>query len=225
MRVHFPSPAGIAAGTIAAAFHHRRERVKRFVKAVLVVAALAVGAPAMAQGGARTHDGFFIRPELGFGYMNHSASAAGNDVSIYGGAGDFSLAIGGAVKENLILAVHLFGTTISDPDVEVNDTKLSTEDATSSLAGIGPQLTYYFMPVNVYLSGTVALTRLTSEQDGAEGSSDVGVGARFAVGKEWWVSDNWGLGVAGHLGLSSNEDDGERFGTWTSGITFSATFN
>jgi hypothetical protein len=199
--------------------------VKRLVKAVLVVAALAIGGPAMAAGGARTHDGFFIRPELGFGYMNHSMSDPGGDLKINGGAGNFSLAVGGALKENLILAAHVFSTAISDPDVEQGGVEGSLDDATFGLVGIGPQVTYYFMPVNLYLSGTLALTRLTSEVNGVEGNSDAGLGARFQVGKEWWVSDNWGLGLAGHLGLSSNKDDGETISTWTSGITLSATFN
>jgi hypothetical protein len=202
--------------------------MRQVLKAVLAVAALAVGATAWAQDGAQQHEGFFIRPELGIGYVNSSASQRGSDVAVYGGASDFSLAVGGALKENLILAGHLYTTAASDPDMELNGFKVSTRDTTSGLVGIGPQLTYYFMPLNLYVSGTLAITRLVTKTNGVEGKTDVGLGARFAAGKEWWVSDNWGLGVAAHLGLSSNKDQGPdapRIGTWTSGIAFSATYN
>lgn len=200
----------------------------RILKAMVVVSALALCAPAFAQSGPHAHDGFFIRPELGAGYVHSSASKTGNDLAIFGSGADFSLAVGGAISENLILAVHLYSTQASDPDVELNGLEASTSDTTSGLVGLGPQLTYYFMPVNLYVSGTLALTRVVVESNGADANTELGVGARLSVGKEWWVSDNWGLGLAAHLGLSSNEDKGAnaaRFGTWTSGVSFSATYN
>lgn len=202
--------------------------MRRIAKAVVALAVLALGSTAWAQGAPHQHDGFFLRPELGIAYMKSSASQLGNDYAVYGGAADLSIAVGGAVAENLILAAHLYSTAASNPSVELNGLKASTSDTTSGLVGIGPQLTYYFMPVNLYLSGTLALTRLVAETNGVESKTDFGIGARLAVGKEWWVSDNWGLGLSAHLGLSSNKDqgtDGARFGSWTSGVSFSATYN
>jgi hypothetical protein len=202
--------------------------MKRIAKVVVALAALALGGTACAQGASHQHDGFFFRPELGVAYLKSSASQQGNDFAVYGGAADLSVAVGGAVAENLILAAHLYSTAASNPDVELNGVKGSTSDTTNGLVGIGPQITYYFMPVNLYLSGTLALTRIVTKSNGVEGKTDFGLGARFAVGKEWWVSDNWGLGIAAHLGLSSNKDQGAgapTVGTWTSGISFSATYN
>ena len=202
--------------------------MRRIAKAVVALAALALGSTAWAQGAPHQHDGFFFRPELGVAYLKSSASQQGNDFAVYGGAADLSVAVGGAVAENLILAAHLYSTAASNPDVEVNGLKGSTSDTTNGLVGLGPQLTYYFMPVNLYLSGTLALTRVVSKSNGVEGKTDFGLGARFAVGKEWWVSDNWGLGLSAHVGLSSNKDQGAgapTVGSWTSGVSFSATYN
>ena len=51
------------------------------------------------------------------------------------------------------------------------------------------------------------------------------------VGKEWWVSNNWGLGVAGQLNYTvapdMQEGTKEEFDLKTTsiGIHFTATFN
>jgi hypothetical protein len=46
------------------------------------------------------------------------------------------------------------------------------------------------------------------------------------LGKEWWVSDTWGLGVAGMLLASGNGGGGgSTFTTWSGAILFSATYN
>ncbi len=41
---------------------------------------------------------------------------------------------------------------------------------------------------------------------GGESSSAWGLTGRFSVGKEWWVSSNWGLGLAGELLLGRMSD-------------------
>ena len=58
-----------------------------------------------------------------------------------------------------------------------------------------------------------------------------GIGINLAIGKEWWVSDNWGLGVAAQLSSTVLPDKNLRTGeelnltTHSVGILFSATFN
>ena len=55
-----------------------------------------------------------------------------------------------------------------------------------------------------------------------------GFGAKLAVGKEWWVSDHWGLGLAAEAVLAITPDSGTNPPTWTTfggGLTFSATYN
>ena len=61
---------------------------------------------------------------------------------------------------------------------------------------------------------------LISVKDGIKAKSKKG-----AIGKEWWVGDEWGLGLNGQFALSSNEDEGETWTTTWVGIAFSATFN
>ncbi len=196
--------------------------------AVGLVAALAART---AQAQVHAHQGFFLRLDVGGGYLEQRAptNSTLGDMKVSGGAGAFGVAVGGAVAENLVLAGHLFSNAVSNPSISFsNGSSGSTNDTTSSLVGIGPALTYYFMPVNVYLSGTLAATRLSLRVNGQDANSDWGVGTRLALGKEWWVSDSWGLGLAGQFSWSSNKDQGTgapTIATWGLGLAFSATYN
>jgi hypothetical protein len=176
------------------------------------------------------HFGFFIRPDLGFGYLSSSESTGVGDVTISGVAGVAGLSIGGAVAENLIFGAHIFDAVTSNPTVSAGGTSASTSNASLTMIGIGPELTYYFMPNNVYLSGTVALTRMTFNSNGNDASTDWGLGSRVTLGKEWWVSNHWGLGLSGHVSYSANNDpaangSGNLMSSWAFGAAFSATYN
>lgn len=184
----------------------------------------------VARAGVHAHDGFFLRLDLGGGYMESNATVTVGGVPVdgklSGPAGSFGVAIGGEVSQNLILAGHLYSKAISDPKASANGGSVTLNDTSWSMVGIGPQLTYYFMPANVYLSGTIAATRLVVSANGTDANSDWGVGARLALGKEWWVSDDWGLGLAGLVSWSSNKDQGaETISSWGLGLAFSATYN
>ncbi len=81
-----------------------------------------------------------------------------------------------------------------------------------------------------HLSGSIALVRGIVESDVEKFETDLGYGINVAIGKEWWVSDNWGIGVAGQLFYTVLPDEnpkGEEFdlNTASIGILFTATFN
>ncbi|HET9598239.1 MAG TPA: hypothetical protein VFP65_21810 [Anaeromyxobacteraceae bacterium] len=172
------------------------------------------------------HLGFYFRPDLGFGFMSMSESSSFGDMKISGATGVFGLHIGGAIQENLILGFHLYDAVIVNPTIELNGVSQTFSDATAGLVGFGPELTYYFMPQNIYLSTTLALSKATIERNGTSGSTDTGFGARVSLGKEWWVSRHWGLGAVGHLDFASNKDGAAgTLQTLGASIAFSATYN
>jgi len=172
------------------------------------------------------HFGFFIRPDLGFGYMTSSESTSFGDVTVSGVAALAGVSIGGAVAENVILSAHIYDAVTTNPTVTLNRTSGSTSNTEVTMFGIGPELTYYFMPNNVYLSGTLALSRMTtSGNSNGSASTDWGFGTRVTLGKEWWVSDHWGLGLSGHVSYATNNDVGNTVSTWALGAAFSATYN
>jgi hypothetical protein len=85
------------------------------------------------------------------------------------------------------------------------------------------------MPLNLYLSGSLLLQQILldkSYSDGSDGQLATGLGLSFMVGKEWWVSSDWGLGVAAQLFVASARDQsGTTWNTGTLAILFSATWN
>jgi hypothetical protein len=177
------------------------------------------------------HVGLFLRFDFGLGYQGSSTSAPAtsfNFDSVHGGAGELGFAVGGAVRENVLLAAHFWGTAVASPTVTTGGTAFfSGGDFSTSLFGIGPSLDYYFMPQNVYLTVTPSLTWLRFSDVFDSFDSSAGFGTRFALGKEWWVGGHWGLGLAGWFAFSFNKesDGGPTWKTYTGGLGFSGTFN
>jgi hypothetical protein len=182
------------------------------------------------------HFGFFIRPDLGFGYMTATeptGSAAFGDLTVSGFSGVAGLGIGGAISENVILGVHFFDAVAANPKVSLSSGQSGTaSNVQLTMWGIGPELTYYFMPANVYISATAGVSgvSITQTSNGRTSDTSAGFGSRVTLGKEWWVSDHWGLGLAGHVSFSTNNDpasngQGNTLTTWVLGAAFSATYN
>ena len=183
--------------------------------------------------GPEQHSGFYMRMHLGPAYTSMSAELAGSEVEVKGSGGTFGVAIGGAVTENLIVFGEVFDDITSSPTMEIDGTEFETSgDLAAGVVGMGPGIAYYFVPVNIYVSGTLAFAKLTFQEDGEEtGATEYGPGVSLMVGKEWWASQNWGLGVAAQVFAGSMKDE-EEFGgeevTWSArafAIAFSATYN
>jgi len=173
------------------------------------------------------HLGFFIRPDLGVGYLSTKASQGGVDATVLGAAGTFGLAAGGALAENSILAFHIWDVVVSEPTFKSNGTTVNNTDGKVSLFALGPEYTGYFGE-NYYFSVSPSLTRVRFEANGQSSDTNVGFGLRGAIGKEWWAGDHWGLGVVAHLSTSFNKDSGSNAPTWSSWsgtIAFTATYN
>src|SRR5262245_33147513 len=74
----------------------------------------APSAPARAPG-AKTHDGFYLRLQLGPGYTSMSASVNGTGRSIAGGGSGFDLALGGALNRHTIVYATVMSSTAREP--------------------------------------------------------------------------------------------------------------
>lgn len=177
------------------------------------------------------HLGFFLRPDLGLGYLSASETAGSTDVSISGLAGTFGLDIGGAFVEDWIIGVHVYDAVATNPTVSVGSRSGTAQNASLSMLAIGPSLTHYFQPTNVYFTFTPAVTTMTTTRSsGASNNTDIGFGAKVAIGKEWWVSEHWGLGLNTHAAFSTNGDPiaaggSNTLSAWSFGLAFSATYN
>ena len=214
----------------------RLDPLSRLLAAVLWLSSLPALALALAQEGpptppvatpvaatAHRHLGFFLHLDLGGGYLYSSTSLGNVTLSAKGASLLLSVAVGGAVAENTILAGELWGSAAPSPS------GVTGSDATMGLSAIGLNVTHYFMPANVFLSFTPSATLLTIDNgSGTVGRTQVGPGARLAIGKEWWVGDHWGIGLAAEGFFGVNRDQGTDPPTWSTfggGLVFSATYN
>ena len=211
---------------------------KRWIRACAALLALAIGcvaATSAAAGEARTHDGFFLRLAPGLGTGNAKIEDAGDKLDLSGGNSDGEIAIGGRVGKNLMLHGTMFGWIMSGPKADLTLSGLgsaSTDlDGNLMLSGFGGGLTYYMMPTNLYVTGSLGMATLTSDlEDPFKGDSESGFAFTLGLGKEWWVGDAWGLGLAGAFTHFSAQDkdivgSSENWSGPSYALRFSATFN
>ncbi len=196
--------------------------------AIAACLCILVTASVVHAGGPRDHEpGFFLRLSTGVG-GGGTERDANPDIKLSGFISETNLAIGGTVTRNLALHATLFGWTAGDPTVESGGTGVELNNAELTMGALGAGITYYFMPLNLYLSPSIGFGGLTLElPGGGDGESDTGVAFDFTIGKEWWVSNRWGLGVAGGLGLHTipDNDSSEDWKGTSFAIRFSSTFN
>ena len=180
--------------------------------------------------GDEAHDGFMLRLTIGFGPGGMTFKASSQEEEYSGFAGTFSLDIGGAPSDNLVIHGRLADFVIVDPSVTVDGMDLGTaEDTTMALLLIAPAVTYYFMPVNIYLTAAVGPSWFQVSVSGRDSeSSKAGIGFNFDVGKEWWVGTQWGLGIAARFWYSHIAEDSSLgdvdVNFLAGGVLFSATY-
>lgn len=149
--------------------------------------------PCVTSGGYHTHDGFYLSARLGLGWLWASADGDG----FASGSGyPFGLSAGYALGKNLILFGEIYDLPIP---------RSSSTDGWNNLEflGFGPGVKRY-LPWNTFVSGSVLIARF-HDDGGSPGDTRYGYSAtsrwgwagRLSAGKEWWVSANWGLGIAG----------------------------
>jgi hypothetical protein len=170
---------------------------------------------------ARQHLGFYFHVDLGAAFFLTEAASGELGAGTAGAAALVSVAVGGAVAENWILAGEVWGAAMP--------AQASTGASTVTLSGFGLNVTHYFMPANVFLTLTPSATLLGVDNGrGSAGRTQIGFGTRIALGKEWWVGDHWGLGIAAQGFFAINRDQGASGPNWFTmggGLLFSATYN
>ena len=177
------------------------------------------------------HDGFYLRLTTGFGGTAAIEDYEGDEITISGASSNTTIEIGYALRENFIVNLDMFGGVMVDPELGINGEVIGETDAEVTISNLGLGLTYYIMPSNFYLSGSFGLSIAQIETDYTTFETDLGYGLNIMVGKEWWVSDNWGIGIATHLFYSRVPDKDDLIeeelylNTASIGILFSATYN
>lgn len=176
-------------------------RTPLWTAAVLLLSALTlVPQPTHAGGEPRTHDGFFLRLASGPARFTNTLESGGDTQEFSRLGADLNIAVGGSIRPNLALHGTMFGWAAMDPELEttIGGVPFSgTANGYVAMSAVGGGVTWYAMPANVYLSGSLGYGKFTINPDnGATRESDNGLAFELTAGKEWWVGDSWGMGVA-----------------------------
>jgi hypothetical protein len=186
------------------------------------------------EAGYHQHKGFFLSMSVGPNFPSITAEVVGDyNLKFKGTGAQFDLKIGGAIKENLILHASLTSNTMAGPKITSDG---SSQNTSNNLALgetiMGGGITYYVMPANISLSGSLGIGNFTliDNDNDSSVSTDRGFSMQLKVGKEWWISKRWGLGVAltyGKTKLTNTPGGGveELMNSNNFGILFNATLN
>jgi hypothetical protein len=189
------------------------------------------------RGGVHRHDGFYLRLTLGLGGGVLGLDAPrgdSQDLAFAGGGWASSLDVGGSFGDNFALFGRVRQASIASPTVYIADEEVGDAESTTVSQGLlGVGFSYFIMPLNLYLGAAAGLSLISTHYDrpGRDERSEgyFGVGLDMEIGKEWWVSDNWGLGLAARLSFANapagdDAPDDSELGAVFIALLFSATY-
>ena len=173
------------------------------------------------------HVGLMLRLALGAGFTYapfRRDFGTSDELALSGGGLVWDIALGGAIRPDLVLEGEFWGIGVVGPNVHNGRGVVTTGDDTLFTAGaLGLGLTKWLMPINVYVSAAIGFALAAIEIGSAYGETDVGLGLHGMAGKEWWITPNWGIGVAVQLFYMTLPDGGDRLDVISIGVLFSAT--
>jgi hypothetical protein len=187
----------------------------------LLVAPAAWAAP-------HVHDGFYLEPQLGFGYMTTTAEAGGIEVKYSGMTVATGLLIGGSPMEGLAIGGGFITDQSTGPSVSVNGQDLGSDaDVSLYLIGMGMFGDFYPDPTDgLHFQLFFGWGGLEATYQGDAGGSDpTGLVMSLAGGYEWWIASEWSIGVLGRIAYAPLSLDDIDYPTWAPAILASFTFH
>lgn len=175
------------------------------MKKILLSIALAASC-AFAVSAPKTHDGFFLNGTGGFGYGSFLNKFETNGVQMKSKGVQFEtgIKIGGAIFPNFILHGTIDINSIFD-DIRISNksgdesTLTLGDDKSFSSIFLGAGITYYIPgAINAYFSASAGISDYTEICIMGEivTKYDPNFSFNLSVGKEWWVNNELGVGVA-----------------------------
>jgi len=162
-------------------------------------------------------------------FARNTASDAATPIEANGVGLAFTGALGGAIARNVILCVRY---QHSDAEAHYKDAArgYDQENASAETDFLGSALVYYFEDTNVLLAGAIGMSWFTvrDEFNFQVVDSRARLGAALDLGKEWWISPNWGMGLVARGSYGTAKDRSASAAAWTNlglSLLFSATYN
>jgi len=159
--------------------------------------------------GARTHDGFFMRFGLNFGYGMNTESyessggvtVATPDLKIKGLATGFDFLLGGTPAPGFVIGGGIVNTYSSHPSAEQGP--IETElDGTLLVVNLVAFVNYYLDPhegLNFQALGGFGVMDFVTDSGRSGGNDPTGFVLGAGVGYEFWVGNQWSIGPFGRF--------------------------
>lgn len=156
----------------------------------------------------RRHDGFYLRLGIGIGVVGgtYEPDEGGDKADVSGGGGASEIALGGTLGSGFVLGGGIWGMGTLATTYE---TDAGTADAKAlNLGMLGPFIDFYFDERSgghlTFAIGFAGVQQAEGEDlpDGAQFAGG-GFGALVGGGYEWWVGEQWSIGVIARVQYAS----------------------
>ncbi len=171
------------------------------------------------------HDGLYLRLGIGFGYMSTKGeidrpNSQELDITGSGLTGEFM--IGGTPAPGFVIGGGTMGLTIFNPKFELDGQERDTDANSVDLSMLGLFVDVYPDPKKgLHFQAMVGYAQLSSDETDSDDERPDGLGLAAGVGYEWWVGEQWGIGILGRVIYASTKLE-ERIGTSTADITYTS---
>jgi hypothetical protein len=193
------------------------------------------------------HDGFYLRMSIGAGYMHDSArydtislpvTNASSDVKYGGGAVAFDILVGGTPAAGLVFGGGIVGAVAPNPKAKERDVSYPS-DVDLNLVMIAGFFDWYPNPRQGFhlqgLAGIAAVSTTDSNGNATTDRTPAGIGLGIGIGHEWWIGNQWSIGVLGrllyaHASVTENHGVGtydytEKHSVVAPSVLFAATYH
>ncbi len=165
----------------------------------------------------KIHNGLFIAINAGPNHVDIKNIANNGDeddddnngTRYYRGYGkEIDLKVGTALSSKFIVHGTLIYYNMSGPDIESDDDLSVSKSASISEAMFGGGFTYYLNTSDTYISASAGVGGFNFDKEitGYGGTTSLGSAFQLQAGKDWYLSDKYGLGFAFSYGVCNVKD-------------------
>lgn len=172
-----------------------------------------------------TRDGFFLGFHPGASYM--ILKGRDNDTRYTGFGFGLDVLIGGAPFEGFTIGGIIGGATFPSPTYSGPDEDL-VADVDLNLFHVGAFLDYYTDPNSgFHVMAELGYVQVDTSGSRTDSATVGGLSLAAGLGYDWWVSDNWSLGLLGRFGFGATEHDQSGTKQWLMlpTLNFTATYH
>jgi len=172
-----------------------------------------------------THDGFYLQLDAGLGYLSSSASFAGQSQKLSGVTFPTAILLGGTVGP-VVIGGGLISDYAPSPSASVNGVSGTLSGVSMYLFSMGVFADIYPNPSGgLHFQPFLGFGSLQLSYHGYTGNSATGIVIAGGVGYDWWVADEWSIGVMGRMAYAPLSVSGIGYSTIAPALLATFTYH